>query len=724
MDLQEELRGFKFGAQASMETDNTPLESTPFGWNTALRSIGNGSATLGTRPGLKIVNTTALTSSPAFFLIKNYPYYSTLITNKLALVTAIGRLYFKDGTNTIGSEIVPPSDFPYTAGHAFASGDFAIDAAVMNNRLFMVNTNGERRSVLNETFKMFGLDHLGTIALANVATGSSSMPAETYDVVVTTYDSATGAESSSSPVQSVTLGANERIRVTATISAAETARYSHWRVYLRRQTTQSNLFRVLVLEDVGGSGIVSDGNIPIATDVVYIDLTATQISQLVLVAPSETENNEPLATCRYITAYGGRLVLADLQNFYWSKLGLPDAFPPLNAKRLDTGEGDEIRGLHEFSDDLLLIFTANNVWGVFGNDPQSWTIKPVDHNVGCASHRSIVEVPGGVMWWSMANGPVFFDGTQTIKIGLDKLGTTICQDDVEGSRLPYVVGGFDPQGQRALQSYSLLSATRNTAILPFNARQNEFEATRWNPMDMSGFGMGYDTDSKQKLFCGNYAGQLFVLDSETLNDAVPSGTITGTFTPATTGPTTITSSGFYTTGAGLTERYVVVKNSSGQIVGRERISSNTSTVLTLASALSLTAGELHTFDVGGQDFRLYTKQFDFQQAFRRKRVDNVYVHIRSANDTDTLSLSTFINYGVTPGTFYTGWTNSGDVFDSETAIWDTSVWGGSGEAKKRFRIIRNCHAIQVGLFHSQANKDFVILKIGALARQLSDRYYG
>jgi hypothetical protein len=722
-DVMEEIRGFKWGVQAAAENDETPNESSPFAHNTALRSIGGGIATFGTRPGLKIVNTTALTSTPAFHLIKNYPYNNSGITNKLALVTAIGRLYYKDDTNTIGSEITPPANFPYTSGRCFASGDYPVDSTVMNNRLFMVNTNGERRSVLNETFKMFGLDHIGNVVASNQATGTSAMPAETYDVQTTTYDSATGAESSSSPVQSVTLGANERIRVIITPTAGESARYTHWRIYIRRQTTQSNLFRVLVTEDAAGANIASDGNIPIATTTAYVDLSAASIAQLVLVAPSETENNEPPTTARFIGTYGGRLLLADLQNFYWSKLGLPDAFPPGNSDALDTGEGDELRGTHEFSDDLYLLLTANNVWGIFGNDPQTWVIKAIDQNVGCASHRSIVKIPGGVAWWSSTQGPVMFDGTRVQKIGLDKLGVEISLNDVEGSRLGHVVAGFDPVGQRVLSGYSLLNtSSRNDAILPFSTRVNEFEATRWNPMDISCFGIGYDTDDKLKLFCGNYGGQLFILDDNTLNDGAPSGTVTGTFVPAASTVGTITSTGFYTTGAGLAERYVIVLDDMGRIAGRARISSNTATVLTLASNLTLTAGETYTFNVGGFDFRLYTKQLDFKQAFLRKRVDNVYIHIRSLNDSQNLLMGTLVNYNPAVGTLYQGWEASGANWDS--AIWDSSNWAGTGEAKKRFRVIRNCHALQVGLFHSTPNKDMVILKITALARSLSDRYYG
>jgi hypothetical protein len=725
-DIMEEIRGFKYGVQAGAEHDETPSDSTPYAWNTALRSIGGGLATLGTRPGLKIVNTSVLTGSPAFHLIRNYPYISSGITNKLALVTQTGRLYFKDDTNTIGSEITPPANFPYTSGRCFASGDFAVDATIMDNRLFMVNTNSERRSVLNETFKMFGLDHLGTIATSNQAGGSSGMPAETYDVVTTTYDDATGAESSSSATQSVTLAANERIRIIVTPSASETARYPYWRVYIRRQTTQSTLFRVLTLEDSGGANITTTGNIPIATTTAYVDLSATQISQLLLPAPTESENNEPPSSARYLATFGGRMIMADLRSIYWSKLGQPDAFPPTNTESLDTGEGDELRGLHEFSDDLMLVFTADNLWGIFGNDPQNWTIKAIDHNVGCASRNSVVEVPGGLVWWSATQGPVMFNGTEVIKLGLDKLGPEIVINNVEGSRLQHIVSGYDPQGQRALFGYSLLNtSSRNDAIIPFNSRVQEFEATRWNPMDFSAYGLGYDSDDKVKLFCGNYGGQIFILDADTLNDGAPSGTVHGTFTPAASSISTITTTDLYTTGAGLAERYIVIKNANGNIVGRERIASNTATVITLAANItSLTAGEVHTFDIAGADIRLHTKWLDFKQAFLRKRVDNVYIHIRTSTDSEDLLMGTAINFNDTVGTIYEGWALDGATWDAEDALWDASNWGGSGEAKKRFRVIRNCNAVKVALFHSRANKDIVFLKIAAMGRSLSDRYYG
>jgi hypothetical protein len=169
----------------------------------------------------------------------------------------------------------------------------------------------------------------------------------------------------------------------------------------------------------------------------------------------------------------------------------------------------------------------------------------------------------------------------------------------------------------------------------------------------------------------------------------------------------------------------VKDHSTGLIVARERIASNTATTLTLAANITgLTAGGEYEFEVGAADWRLYTKRIDFKQAFMRKRVDNVYVHVNSINVSDELRIGTLINYSSLVGQSYAGWSATGITWDAEDALFDSSFWGGSGETKKRFRILKNCNVIQIGLFHCSANRDFVVLKIAALARLLTDRYYG
>ena len=343
-----------------MPADQIPDNAIPQGVNTAFVKIGGGKTAMGTRPGLHTVNTSALAANKAVHY--QHPYYyntGTGYTSYLATCTDDGKLYYKQSDDTYTSALAPPANFPSPSSLCFTAGSSPIDATVFNNRLFLINTASERRSLVNQTYVPWGLSPMATWATADNGSGSSSMPNETYDVTITSYHSTTGGESSSATIKTQTLtSSNHRIEVSITPTSAESAQYTHWRVYIRRQTTQSSLYQVLTFENSGGSSIVTDGNIPIATTTVYIDLTAAQIAALTTVAPSTTENNGPPATAQHVIAFGRRLIVSDGRNIYWSKQDKADNFDTRNYEPIDTGEGDEIRGLHPYSDELLLIFMS------------------------------------------------------------------------------------------------------------------------------------------------------------------------------------------------------------------------------------------------------------------------------------------------------------------------------------------------------------------------------
>ena len=224
---------------------------------------------------------------------------------------------------------------------------------------------------------------------------------------------------------------------------------------------------------------------------------------------------------------------------------------------------------------------------------------------------------------------------------------------------------------------------------------------------------------------GGTAGQVFYFDQNTHNDAVPSGTVTGTFTPGATSITTITSTGFYTTGSGLTSRMVVIADSDNRPVAKVQIASNTSTVLTLATTVTgLTSGRPYRFYVGSPDMRLYTKWMDLDQIFIRKRFDRVYVQLESDGATSDFYLTSQINFSNESRPAQNVIAIDGDTWDASTSIWDTSVWAGQGLLKKRISLLRTAHALRLALFHFTPNRDIIVNGIGVLARAQSDRYYG
>ena len=73
-DAYKELVNWAGGIVSSMPPDQIPDEAIPQGINTAFLKVGGGKTGIGTRPGLKTVNTTALSSSPALHWQHVYSY--------------------------------------------------------------------------------------------------------------------------------------------------------------------------------------------------------------------------------------------------------------------------------------------------------------------------------------------------------------------------------------------------------------------------------------------------------------------------------------------------------------------------------------------------------------------------------------------------------------------------------------------------------------------------
>lgn len=725
-DLYQEITEFSGGVQSSAPADRIPLNATPLAVNTAFKNIGSGLSAIGTRPGLVTVNTTAFTGTPGPLYQMIYAHDTgPSFTNYLAVVSDDGTLRFKEPADTVTATLDVPAGFPAPNTTCFTPGDYQVDGTVMNNRLFLLNSEGEQRSLLGQSYKAWGLVAPAVYSAAGAATGINSMPNETYTVGLTAHDTETGGESAIGTTTDVAIGgASRRILVTITPTAAEIARHPYWRVYLRRQTTQSTLYQVSTFYNAAGTVIITDGNIPIGTTSVYVDMTTAQISALTTPAPTASDNGVPPSDIHFVATFGRRLLVCSARNLYWSQLDKPDAFASTAYEPIDTGEGDQITGIHPYSDEICLIFTTTATWGIFGRDPLTWTIRPVDTTVGCCASSSIVAYEGKLAWWAPESGPVFFNGEKIELQGLNDLGWSAVVEDIESTRLTKISAGYDPQGQRIVWSVAATNTTgRNNRLIPYSTRVGRFEASYWTPMDVSALSVGYTSDGTQRLFVANYAGQLFYFDADVSIDGVPSGTRSFTFTASAPSTTTITGSGLYTTGSGLAERYIVVTDVDNRPIAKVRIESNTATDLTLASAVSgLVANDVYTVYIGSPDMRLYTKWLDMGKTFIRKRFDRLYIHAQSTGEISSIYAATQVNFtneSIPPQNVLS---ISGALWDY--AIWDSSRWAGVGQLKKRLFIGRTSQTMRVSIFHFDSGQDLTIHTIGVLAREQADRYYG
>ena len=124
-DDYKELVDWAGGVVSSMPADQIPDNAIPQGINTAFVKAGGGKTAFGTRPGLKTVNTTALTSSPAIHYQHPYSYNNgSGYTNYLVTCTDDGKLYYKQSDDTYTSALAPPANFPSPSTCAYPKGTF------------------------------------------------------------------------------------------------------------------------------------------------------------------------------------------------------------------------------------------------------------------------------------------------------------------------------------------------------------------------------------------------------------------------------------------------------------------------------------------------------------------------------------------------------------------------------------------------------------------------
>jgi hypothetical protein len=259
------------------------------------------------------------------------------------------------------------------------------------------------------------------------------------------------------------------------------------------------------------------------------------------------------------------------------------------------------------------------VYVLTGLTPASWRIKPVFQDIGAINARSIKVGNGAIFWWS-EKGPVMWDGSQSPA----RIGELLLGDISWNKSSPHLIDCVvDTKGELVIWTYPEAGQSRNTRMIAFNYRLSVFVSDKWDPMDTSSTASIEFTDGERYVYFGNYNGQIFRYGVAT-NDGVPGGTNTGTFVAGASSITSITGSGFYTTGQGLTERYVSIVDSNRQLVARRRITSNTATTLNF-SAATVTSGATYTYYIGGPAFEWATALEDSDLPFFSKDYASAYV---------------------------------------------------------------------------------------------------
>jgi hypothetical protein len=706
--LFEPNQSWQLGAHSAPAQDLAPPGSFSAGENTILLHNTGQSAIVGQRAGWALQNAAPQTGTPA--VIGQYEYIRStgiLTTSSYHLVVGSnGRLDKLQSDSTLTA-----ADSGTAA--PFTSGVYPPSFAAMNNLVFIANGVDPLHTFNGTDVWNAGLAAPAAPGLADG--GAGSLPADTYSVKITFYDSATGLESSSSPETEIAVAASKRITVTWTAYAGEHP-YTGTKVYIRQNSNQTEHFFVATV------------TAPTAT--YSINLTQDQLDALTLLVPDEEANDEPPTALIGVAAHVSRLFAHNGSRVYYSNLDQPEAFDIENSFTVNADDGQKITALHS-AHELLLIFKRDSVWALYGEDPATWVPRMISPTVGCLNERSIVTVEGTTYWWS-ESGPMAWTGVgAVVNIGQGKIDADIAFEaalsTAASSPTPSegyigIVGTMDLVNQRILWAVPSINSTQNDLIFPYKYRFAQWEATRWTGMDASSLASIQDDTSTQRVYLGGYKGQIFAYGGVT-NDGTPSGVLEGNVASATTTTLTIATGSLLTTGGGLTERYVYVHDGAGSWQVK-RIGSNTGTVITLASGVTFSPvpNSSWTWSVGTIGFQLTLPWMSFSSPFIKKRLEYGYFWVGSSSDGGELTAELYRDYDTSEPvrSFTLPMTATGLIWD--TGSWDEAVWGGGvPTTRHRKRLAKVCFTYRWVFRQFDPNVDAAIYKVDSRAESQTDR---
>jgi len=678
------------GVITSVEPDQVPPSASPRGRNATLVSAAASKAAVAKRRGARLaVDGTVTGATP---VIGQFAYVQSDGTQIHVLVSDNGRIDRRNNDNTLT-----------TIGATALTASAAPPAFAAANDLLFIANGTDRKKLRGTTVENFGITRPSAAPTLSVGAGTAMTGA--YDVAIAykNVHVTPNHMSSASDPATITLTASG---LQVSWSAPTDPQITHVVVGLRKESLALNFYQV--------------AEVAVGTTTTTVDVSDAAFNNLITLFPDTAENEPPAAGIRYLAWHRSRLFASDGKQLLYSKVGKPEAFDPDFVEPVNKDDGQPITGLYS-DHDILIIFKRDSMYGLYGDDPNSWQVRLIDKHFGCVSHRSIVSFEGITAWWAESGPTIWAGAGPPQNIGQPLIRPTIGPDAINTTYLDHICADVDTFNEKVIFAVPSIGSSRNDILLPFNYRLQVWESTEWNPFDVASMATVQDGNSRPWIYLGNYGGRVFRWwDAD--NDGVPAGTRSGSFTASASSLSTITSTGF-DTGQGLAELYVYIQDANGLNVQRRRIASNTSTTLTLVSALNgLVVGATYTWYIGAIDWEWDTKWEDDTEPFYKKRYEFVYVMAQSSQNPATLALDLAFDYDTSAGQTKSIAMSTAAV----SALWDVGVWnaaayGTRGIAPTRQRVGRTGRAWRLRVRHRVPDIPVVLFTVGMRGELLSDK---
>lgn len=250
---------------------------------------------------------------------------------------------------------------------------------------------------------------------------AGSLPAGTYQCVVTGYNPDTGTESNPSPVGEITIGASKRIN------------WSDIPIFANPQVSARRLYRSLV-------GATDQY---FFIDQINDNATTTYIDDIVeeqMISECSLSNGLPPPTCNAIEIWQERMWSTDGTYLYMSELGLPECYDVgYETWSISPDDGHDMVGLLDFGD-RLLVGKTNMIAYMTTIDGVRYRVSELTHDHGVYSHASFIKTETVALWFG---GDNFYmtDGTVVRAIGDIKIRTLV--DSIDPADFDLIYGAVD-----------------------------------------------------------------------------------------------------------------------------------------------------------------------------------------------------------------------------------------------------------------------------------------
>lgn len=180
----------------------------------------------------------------------------------------------------------------------------------------------------------------------------------------------------------------------------------------------------------------------------------------------------------------------------------PIAFYGNSWLDVDPTDGVGITQMISFHDQLLVVFKANSMWAVLGDNPSNFALRNISQEVGCIASESLAILDGRLIWLSN-RGIYFWDGTgkpQPLKTEMINKTLFAIPEQARTSACG-IAWGKEREYWLAYTSDDPASAGYNKYVLRYSAK-----SAAWT-RQKHGIGISYfleskDADRRSKLLVG------------------------------------------------------------------------------------------------------------------------------------------------------------------------------------------------------------------------------